>query len=183
MQKNMKHLKTTDNGNIFVYDDIFTKDKIENYSLFCQNSRFSLKSKSTDLFEHGNYANFLCKFNQDDVNAFGIFQENFFTESKLSNKNLHSCWILASTHLSKYYMHTDRSKNENGMTFLYYVNTVWNTDWGGETIFGDDRGEAEIAISFKPNRAIIFDSHIPHKPAPMSLDAPQYRFTFVAQFV
>ena len=39
-----------------------------------------------------------------------------------------------------------------------------------------------MAVEFKPNRVVVFDNHIEHKPAPLSVQAYAYRHIFVAQF-
>jgi hypothetical protein len=59
------------------------------------------------------------------------------------------------------------------------VNTRWDRNWGGETLFANDEGECEIAVEYKPGRVVLFDSLIPHKPSPVSMQADEFRFTFV----
>ena len=47
-------------------------------------------------------------------------------------------------------------------TLLYYVNPVWEIGWDGETVFYDGAGEVAMAVRPRPNRAVFFDSRIPH---------------------
>jgi hypothetical protein len=47
-------------------------------------------------------------------------------------------------------------------TLLYYPMPVWEHLWEGETVFYDEAGEVALAVRPKPNRAVFFDSRIPH---------------------
>ena len=54
--------------------------------------------------------------------------------------------------------HTD----DGDYTFLYYPNPIWEMDWGGHLIFSEDNKEPTKIVGYKPNRAIMFPSHITH---------------------
>lgn len=47
-------------------------------------------------------------------------------------------------------------------TLLYYPMPEWRPEWEGETMFVDPRGEIIAAVKPQPNRAVLFDSRIPH---------------------
>jgi hypothetical protein len=47
-------------------------------------------------------------------------------------------------------------------TLLYYPMPAWEHDWDGETVFFDAAGEVTQAVRPRPNRAVFFDSRIPH---------------------
>lgn len=47
-------------------------------------------------------------------------------------------------------------------TLLYYPMQTWQSEWEGETLFFDAGGEINGAVLPAPNRAIFFDSRIPH---------------------
>lgn len=51
---------------------------------------------------------------------------------------------------------------EGTFTLLYYPMPVWKPDWEGETLFYDARGEVIAGVKPAPNRAVFFDSRIPH---------------------
>lgn len=58
-------------------------------------------------------------------------------------------------------MHVDDAR-DGCFTLLYYPMPAWRTDWEGETFFYDHRGEVLAAVLPAPNRAVLFDSRIPH---------------------
>lgn len=81
-------------------------------------------------------------------------------------------------------IHVDEFSIGKGITLLYYANRNWNADWGGETIFYDDKREKIKFVSpFVPGRIIIFDSSIPHSAKPQHLTGPTYRFTVACKFL
>lgn len=57
--------------------------------------------------------------------------------------------------------HVDDSR-AGTYTLLYYPMLEWRTEWEGETMFVNDQGEVIAAVKPEPNRAVFFDSRIPH---------------------
>lgn len=51
----------------------------------------------------------------------------------------------------------------NGVTALYFANSVWQDDWWGETLFYDVRKEPVLAVAPKPGRLILFAGEIGHR--------------------
>jgi hypothetical protein len=47
-------------------------------------------------------------------------------------------------------------------TLLYYPMREWKEEWEGETVFHDSQGEIAETVRPRPNRAVFFDSRIPH---------------------
>ena len=47
-------------------------------------------------------------------------------------------------------------------TLLYYPMEEWKSEWEGETVFYDERGEIVLVVVPRPNQAIFFDSRIRH---------------------
>jgi hypothetical protein len=62
-------------------------------------------------------------------------------------------------------------------TLLYYPIQEWNDGWDGETVFFDEHGEIVRAVRPRPNRAIVFDSRIPHAGRAPSRICPALRVT------
>jgi hypothetical protein len=66
--------------------------------------------------------------------------------------------------------HRDCDPGLLDVTVLYYVNHTWPRDWGGETVFFDDEGDACVAVSPKPGRIALFRGDIQHRvgvPTPL----------------
>jgi hypothetical protein len=62
-------------------------------------------------------------------------------------------------------------------TLLYYANPEWKDGWDGETVYFDAAGEIALAVRPRPNRAVFFDSRIPHTGRAPSRLCPALRVT------
>ena len=62
-----------------------------------------------------------------------------------------------------YFAHRDCGEESRNVTVLYYANVSWHADWGGETLFFNDRHDAELAVTPRPGRAVISRGAILHR--------------------
>ena len=62
--------------------------------------------------------------------------------------------------------HVDAVPDARELTALWFLCEQWDTEWGGETLFYDDAGDAQIAVSPKPGRLLLFDGAIRHAGKP-----------------
>lgn len=77
-------------------------------------------------------------------------------------------------------LHVD-SNDDEGVTILVYINTFWDVNWGGETIFAED-GNIIRSINPVPGRIIKFKSNILHSARPPLSSCPvPGRFSLVFQ--
>lgn len=121
-------------------------------------------------------------------------EEQFDCESQIREKYkvLHDMWGLISTFrdepqkLVRCYAngypygcegttHTDSSK-ANSLTWIFYPNSYWHPDWGGETMFFDD-GDVVAAIYPKPGRLIAFKGTMHHVARGVTKLCPVMRVT------
>lgn len=177
-----KSLTTSTGDVIDIYDNVFDKNELYRYHHFAGNSLFHTKGTSLSLYESRKDFFLRASFNDQDTHNFGIFKSPNYLRlvEKFGIQFVpEKCWMVLSTHLSEYTYHPD-STHLGSKSMLFYINTHWEQNWGGETLFCNRKGEVEIATEFKPGRLVFFDNHILHKPAPLTLSSIPYRFTFVA---
>jgi Rps23 Pro-64 3,4-dihydroxylase Tpa1-like proline 4-hydroxylase len=74
--------------------------------------------------------------------------------------------------------HVDALPNARELTALWFICERWDTDWGGETLFYNDAGDAEIAVSPRPGRLLLFDGAIRHAGKPPNRNCNVARYTF-----
>ncbi len=74
--------------------------------------------------------------------------------------------------------HVDAVQGARELTALWYLCERWDTEWGGETLFYSDDGDAEIAVSPRPARLLLFDGAIRHAGKPPNRNCPVGRYTF-----
>jgi Rps23 Pro-64 3,4-dihydroxylase Tpa1-like proline 4-hydroxylase len=72
--------------------------------------------------------------------------------------------------------HTD-SDTDNDLTVLYYANSEWLPEYGGETVFFNSVMDIFSAVVPRPGRFVIFNSGIKHCPRIQNRLAPIYRLT------
>ena len=74
--------------------------------------------------------------------------------------------------------HVDAVPDARELTALWFLCEQWDKEWGGETLFYDDSGDAEIAVSPRPGRMVLFDGAIRHAGKPPNRNCPVGRYTF-----
>jgi len=74
--------------------------------------------------------------------------------------------------------HVDAAGAVRELTALWYLCASWDTEWGGETLFYDDAGDAQVAVSPKPARLLLFDGAVRHAGKPPNRNCPVARYTF-----
>jgi Rps23 Pro-64 3,4-dihydroxylase Tpa1-like proline 4-hydroxylase len=78
--------------------------------------------------------------------------------------------------------HTDSRPGEQGLTALWYIAPMWDVEWGGETLFFNSKMDAEVVVSPRPGRLVIFDGSIPHAGRPPSRICHAPRYTLAYKF-
>jgi Rps23 Pro-64 3,4-dihydroxylase Tpa1-like proline 4-hydroxylase len=81
------------------------------------------------------------------------------------------------------WIHKD-SDAEGFYTCIMYLNPYWDINWGGDTVFVNDKKDSIIeAIYPKPGRFVLFDSRIQHGPRSLSREAhlPRVGITFLCK--
>ncbi|MCU1329220.1 MAG: hypothetical protein JWN34_4590 [Bryobacterales bacterium] len=73
-------------------------------------------------------------------------------------------------------VHRDADR-AGAFTLLYYPNPEWKQEWDGETVYYDEGEEVALAVRVRPNRAVFFDSRIPHVGRPPSRSCSALRVT------
>lgn len=74
--------------------------------------------------------------------------------------------------------HVDSLPNARELTALWFLCEHWDIEWGGETLFFDAAGEAQIAVAPRPGRLLLFDGAIRHAGRPPNRNCHVSRYTF-----
>jgi len=80
------------------------------------------------------------------------------------------------------FVHKDSARSSD-VTAIYFAHEKWDTDWGGETMFFDRRGDASYAVSATPGRLVLFRGAIQHKIGVPTRQCTRARFTIAFKFV
>lgn len=79
------------------------------------------------------------------------------------------------------FSHTDCLPDQRELTALWFLCEQWDAEWGGETLFFNDDGDAEFVASPRPGRLVVFDGAIRHAGRPPNRICYQPRYTFAAK--
>ncbi len=169
---------------IYIFDDVFDASQIydyEKYASKCLFQRIPVCYLGTNSRSNGEMF-FGSVLSESDLSNFSIFNTVGFSKisSYFENMIVKRSWILCAEASTKYLYHHDEIPG--GVTMLYYVNTFWHPEWGGETLFCNIKGEPEIAVACRPNRVVIFPSNLWHKPSGITRDAAT-RFSSTTTFL
>jgi hypothetical protein len=106
-----------------------------------------------------------------EINLQMLAAEPFFAEMRRFGEEMFArerfeiarVYVNSAVYGDVYFPHRDCDPGLNNVTVLYYGNLVWNTDWGGETVFYNEALDAEVVVSPRPNRVVVSRGAIPHK--------------------
>jgi hypothetical protein len=175
-----------DQKEVEIFDNIFTAEEKLKLYLFACNSKYSMIRASLDTPEATQYPRTLkCSLTLSDMLSpyFNFFSNttvvNYVKDHNLRFSNAYIN-LTMSDDLDSY--HTD-TFFPSSKTFLYYLNTEWQTNWEGETHFSDNQmQEILFSCSFIPGRLVILDPTIPHKSSQSSRAAKFHRLVLVLKF-
>src|SRR6202008_3688843 len=68
--------------------------------------------------------------------------------------------------------HVDALPKTTALTAIWFLCERGETEWGGETLFYDDGGDAQVAVSPRPSRLVLFDGAIRHAGKPPNRNCP-----------
>jgi|TARA_Y100000022_G_C12976312_1_gene251446 Rps23 Pro-64 3,4-dihydroxylase Tpa1-like proline 4-hydroxylase len=159
---------------IKVFDDFLKPSEHDFIYEFALNSHYKIGWNDTNNPEHKRYPNIYSSYSKEDVEKINILDPvNKILKNKHKNKTT-ACIVNLTKPLDINFMHT----HKDAMVALYYINTKWDKDWGGETIFYDKDGKSVLFTGpYTPNRLIYFDGSVPHTIKSQNILGPTYRFT------
>ncbi len=93
---------------------------------------------------------------------------------------IYRCYCNHAGYGDMLFTHTDAAPGQPGLTALWFVAPEWNVEWGGETLFFNSQMDAEVAVSPRPGRLVVFDGAITHvgRPPNRICYAPRYTLAF-----
>lgn len=181
----MSNYKTIDFGNnksVDIYDGLFTFAEMSGWYNFIKNSLFRVDGMDNDNYK--SYADQVySSYSMEDLENMGLLDSEGFkfinNKYKLLDKEIQNIRVNLGTPAEKNVVHTD---SMHGKTFLLYMNLEWELEWGGHTLFMDEKlTDAKCTCLYKTGRAVVFDGSIPHMIMTPSVFCPTNRYTFVIQ--
>jgi SM-20-related protein len=96
---------------------------------------------------------------------------------------IYRCYCNHASFGDMLFTHTDCLPGAAEFTALWYIAPQWDVEWGGETLFYNEAKDAEVAVSPRPGRLVVFDGAIRHagKPPNRICYVPRYTLAFKLQ--
>jgi len=82
---------------------------------------------------------------------------------------------------SNTFIHQD-SENPEVMSALYFVNSNWHHDWGGELILFNSNKDEAFCVSPRPGRLVLFPARIYHRAGVPTRSCNETRITLSARY-
>lgn len=188
MEKNYteQEITTSSGKKIWIYDDVFTYQQRTGFYEQAQSSFFRIRGSDNDILEYKEHVSVVSMYGLHDTKSMQIYDyipDEIKEKHHLYYENIDDTMINMVTPSDRFHTHVDND-SEHGRTFIYYMNMVWNIEWGGDTLFLDEKAEnIEFYSQFKPGRFVLFDPKIPHLIRPSTVQAPHFRFSFASKFI
>jgi SM-20-related protein len=164
---------------IFVFDDLLPAEETTRYSRAIPQASFTrTEIARADAAE---YRHWVCEMPLENLPRTSLWQA---TERAVANlrPREHYTPYRVYTNFASYgdmlLTHVDAQPNLRELTALWFLCESWDREWGGETMFYDESGDAQIAVSPKPGRLVLFDGAIRHAGKPPNRNCPVGRYTF-----
>jgi SM-20-related protein len=107
---------------------------------------------------------------QPTLNAAGEF-------SAETDYRVYRCYCNYASYGDMLFTHTDCAPGAGELTALWFIAPNWNVEWGGETLFFDSSMDAQVVVSPRPGRLVLFDGSLTHAGRPPSRICFASRFT------
>jgi SM-20-related protein len=96
---------------------------------------------------------------------------------------IYRCYCNYAAYGDMLFTHTDCPPGARELTALWFIAPEWTVEWGGETLFFDSSMDAQVAVSPRPGRLVLFDGSLTHvgRPPNRICYAPRYTFAYKLQ--
>lgn len=179
-----------DDRKLYVFDDLFSESQIVKFhhSLLIANYSCLQATKS----ETRKFKEWVAGFDTEDFKAHWLYEKclDILTTLPEAQGREYQC-LTTFGNLFSFgsftFSHSDSGDSENpehDISFLYYANSEWDHEWGGETIFFSKKDmDAKYCVSVKPGRLIAFVGDVEHRSGIPNRYCEEHRFTFSIRFI
>lgn len=177
-----------ENSYFKVFDDLFSQDQILSFYHSLLVANYSCLQSST--FETRKYKEWMANFDSDDFQDHWLYQTCNKLIETLPETSKHS-YKCTGTFANLFsfggytFPHSDSADTidpEHNISFLYYANSEWKPEWGGETIFYDNSMDPIYCIGVKPGRLVVFPGDLVHRAGVPDRSCHEHRFSFSIRF-
>ncbi len=169
---------TVDGREIFVFDGLVSVEEASRYYRAIIQAAFT---RSETARADSEYRHWVCEMPLANLPRASLWQatEQAVAQVRPGERFLpYRVYTNFASYGDTLLTHVDAVAGSRELTALWYLCERWETDWGGETLFYKESGDAEIAVSPRPTRLLLFDGAIRHAGKPPNRNCPVGRYTF-----
>lgn len=173
--------RTIDDENVYIIDDLLNEKQIIDLHKSILIADFTVMGASSIE----TYKNREIMFELDSKDFASTTLGNSIQSAifEIHKKNL-TCYRVVGNYIrygSQTFAHQDTSTNDS-LTALYFANSDWSFDWGGEVLIYNKEKESDICIGVKPGRLVLFPSNLLHKGGVPNRICTDIRLTISARY-
>ena len=176
MQSMRKHL--IEGHEIRVYDGLLSAREIMNLTASLEQSAYTrneIARPETKEFRH-----WAVNIPLDTAAKLPVYAPSLLAAKDWPGDRsyrVYRCYCNHAAYGDMLFTHTDCRPGKQDLTALWFMTTEWDVEWGGETLFFDSSMDAQVAVSPRPGRLVIFDGNITHVGRPPNRICYASRFT------
>jgi SM-20-related protein len=179
MQANRRH--KIEGREVRVYDGLLGVDEIHALTAAFESGAFTRNEFARP--ETASYRHWVLNIPLDTASRLPVYQPTLAAANEFAGQSsykIYRCYCNHAAYGDMLFTHTDAQPGSREMTALWFIAPDWNVEWGGETLFFDSSMDAQVAVSPKPGRLVIFDGSLTHvgRPPNRICYAPRYTLAF-----
>ena len=167
-----------------VYDGLLKASEIQGLTAALQNGAFTrteFARPETAAFRH-----WVLNIAIEAAAELPVYQPTLAAAAEFAPQTawrIYRCYCNHAAYGDMLFTHTDCPPGAGELTALWFITPEWNVEWGGETLFFDSSMDAQVAVSPRPGRLVLFDGTLPHvgRPPNRICYVPRYTFAYKLQ--
>jgi SM-20-related protein len=160
-----------------VYDGLLQANDIQGLTAALQNGAFMRTESArpdTAAFRH-----WILNIPMQAATQLAVYQPTLSAAGEFAAETdyrVYRCYCNYAAYGDMLFTHTDCAPDARHLTALWFIAPEWNVEWGGETLFFDSSMDAQVVVSPRPGRLVVFDGSLQH------VGRPPNRICFASRF-
>jgi len=179
MQASRRH--SIEGREVRVYDGLLAANDISALTAAFESGAFTRNEFARP--ETASFRHWVLNIPLETATRLPVYQPTLAAVKEFADQNaykIYRCYCNHAAYGDMLFTHTDAQPDTRGLTALWFIAPEWNVEWGGETLFFDAGMDAQIAVSPRPGRLVVFDGSLTHvgRPPNRICYAPRYTLAF-----
>jgi len=167
-----------------IYDGLLSASDIERLAAALQNGAFTRTEYARP--ETSNFRHWVLNIPSETAVNLPVYQPTLAAAGDFAGETayrVYRCYCNHAAYGDMLFVHTDCAPGAGELTALWFITPQWNVEWGGETLFFDSGMDAQVVVSPRPGRLVLFDGSLPHvgRPPNRICHAPRYTLAYKLQ--